>query len=208
MILKNPFGLRNGQLVNIHEIKESGLGCNCFCPNKSCNSRLIARKGKLKTHHFAHESEDCNYGLETALHLMGKKIIQEQKKIIIPNYFFSLNLSKEIKQIERKLNFRPVSRTEMKINKTLFIEQEVEFKEVYLEKKYNDFIPDLILKFKKKELIVEIVVTHDIDEEKYKKIKTANVSAIRIYLGNCSRTLSYEKIKEILLKNLEKIIEI
>ncbi len=35
MVIRNPFGLRNGKIVMIEDIsiEERGLQCNCVCPN-------------------------------------------------------------------------------------------------------------------------------------------------------------------------------
>ena len=75
--MKLPFGLKNGQIVEINEV-EKGLACNCICP--SCGSPLIARKGQKKIHHFAHYKADCKAALETAIHLAAKKYYLKKKE--------------------------------------------------------------------------------------------------------------------------------
>lgn len=75
-------GLRKGILFFIDEV-DRGLGCDCFCPH--CGSRLIARKGELNRHHFAHYNADnCGKGVETALHLLGKQILLAEKQLRLP----------------------------------------------------------------------------------------------------------------------------
>lgn len=82
MDIKLPYGNKNGVDVTIDEV-ESGLKCECYCP--FCKSQLIARKGNLKTHHFAHYKElDCGYGVETILHKLCKEIIAKSKSFVVP----------------------------------------------------------------------------------------------------------------------------
>jgi hypothetical protein len=68
------FGLdHTGRMRGIDEV-EQGLACNCECPE--CGSPLIARKGAVRVHHFAHQGESCTTGAETALHRMAKEIVR------------------------------------------------------------------------------------------------------------------------------------
>ena len=49
----------NNNLVQIENV-ERGLACKCTC--FECGETVIARKGDIKEHHFAHASnkESCN----------------------------------------------------------------------------------------------------------------------------------------------------
>ena len=85
-ILKIPFAMRDGRLVHISEV-DSGLRQDCVCPE--CKMPLVARKGALKVHHFAHSTE-TNCQPETVAHLLGKQLLAEkiavaiQSKIPVP----------------------------------------------------------------------------------------------------------------------------
>ena len=64
-----------GKLVNIEQA-ESGKKCNCICP--ACQESLVARKGKIRKHHFAHSSgKNCEHAYETMLHQLAKEKFQE-----------------------------------------------------------------------------------------------------------------------------------
>ncbi|MGI1671825.1 MAG: hypothetical protein K6L74_16085 [Neptuniibacter sp.] len=77
------YGLKDGQLVFIDEVVR-GLDCACLCPH--CGGKLIARKGEVNQHHFAHyQVENCGKGVETALHLLAKQVLQEEKCIRLPD---------------------------------------------------------------------------------------------------------------------------
>lgn len=62
-----------------------GLACNCFCA--ACNAPLVARKGEINQHHFAHsiEPENCTEARETALHKFAKAIICETLELRLPD---------------------------------------------------------------------------------------------------------------------------
>ncbi len=76
------FALRGADTVHISEVA-SGLACGCFCPG--CGDRMVARKGPIKIHHFAHEGgSDCAGGLETTLHLAAKALLSKERRIVLP----------------------------------------------------------------------------------------------------------------------------
>lgn len=77
--VKIPFAIRAGQLVHISEV-ENGLQTDCVCP--ACASPLVARKGSLKVHHFAHAAES-NCQPETVMHLLGKQLLAEKMKAAV-----------------------------------------------------------------------------------------------------------------------------
>lgn len=56
-----------GELLSIEAVPR-GLSCKCICP--ACGTRLEARKGEKKAHHFAHETNnECHYGPELGIQL-------------------------------------------------------------------------------------------------------------------------------------------
>lgn len=153
--IKQPYGLKNGEIVSIEQV-ESGLNCDCFCP--ACNSRLIAKKGLEKQHHFAHyNSDDCGKGTETILHKFSKEIISKSKTFKTP----ALKLKNS--------------------NITIFDETEIQIDNVKLEHRLGDIIPDIIIESKGKELLVEITVTHELCFPKTKIIEEKGFATIEIF---------------------------
>lgn len=66
---------KDGVLVHIDSVP-NGIACECFCP--VCKQPLVAHQGPKEVHHFAHKSDvDCPGAIETTLHLLAKKRIQE-----------------------------------------------------------------------------------------------------------------------------------
>jgi hypothetical protein len=150
-----PYGLKDENLVSIDDV-ESGLACECFCP--ACKNQLIAKKGNIKVHHFAHyKIKDCKSGLETAIHLLSKEIIADHKTFKTPILYYP------------------------NTNYEIFPEMEIPIDKVTLEKKLGEIIPDIIIESKGKVLIIEIVVSNPISSDKMKKIVDENIATIEIY---------------------------
>lgn len=170
--------LKNGNLISINEVK-SGLKCDCFCP--VCNSQLVARKGKIKVHHFAHyNSNECESYGESMLHLLAKKIIEENKYLLVPDFD---------KEVGSYSNLKKIDLTKIEV-----------------EKGYNDIKPDIIAWVDdENNFFVEIAVTHKVDYEKLLKIKEYNVSTLEIDLGDYYRSnenFDYNLFKEIILSGV------
>ncbi len=76
------FGLDHaGRMRGIDEV-EQGLACHCVCPG--CGRPLVAKKGPVRVHHFAHQGESCTTGAETALHRMAKQIVADERRLVEP----------------------------------------------------------------------------------------------------------------------------
>ena len=84
------YGLKEGTkdvLLHIDDERVlKGKRCGCVCPN--CKKPLVARRGKINQHHFAHapECKPCGKGRMTALHIMAQNILKERKTILLPPY--------------------------------------------------------------------------------------------------------------------------
>lgn len=169
------------ELVHIDDVLR-GRACNCFCP--SCGQPLIARKGLKNEHSFAHESgSECPHAYETVLHLLAKEVLLEGCRLTLP----PLNMSKEN---EYKREFQ----TDYFIRDKLTIQPDY----VQAEEQLYDFIPDLLVGYKNRKLIVEIYVTHKVDEEKLLKIRKSGISAIEVDLSKIERDITKEDMKAIL----------
>lgn len=172
------YALKDNVLTCISDVK-SGLKCGCICPQ--CHSVLIAHKGKKNIHHFKHyNSKECEKGYQTSLHLLAKEIISNEKRIVIPPVSYSFNYNNK---------FIDIPETEVQIDK------------VELETKTGDIIPDIVLYHGKQILLIEIYVTHKINEEKLNKIKSLGLSTIEIDLSQTDREISYEDLKNILINS-------
>lgn len=167
MELKLPYGLKDNELVTIDDV-DSGLKCNCVCPH--CKQRLIARKGEVKEHHFAHyKVSDCGKAVETVTHRLSKDFIKGAKFFTTPPIYFP---GTKVPIIE---------------------EAQVPIDDVKLESRLGFIVPDIIIDSGTKSLIVEIRVTHGVDDEKTYKIRRMNLPAVEVFAGQLIKRLYTEK---------------
>lgn len=74
------------KVQHISQVERGRKGYFCL----GCRQRMIARKGDVKIHHFAHDPQDlehkgkCTYSDETIRHKLGKEILQYLKHIKVP----------------------------------------------------------------------------------------------------------------------------
>ncbi|MNK05366.1 hypothetical protein D3C87_232460 [compost metagenome] len=189
--------LRDGIPVHISDV-ENGINCNCVCP--SCEQPLIAynNQNNKKAHHFQHQSlSSCSNYYETMIHYWAKEIINEHRKISVPNHIFELS--------DYARNYFYHERRE-KYPKEKTLAKEVEFDNILVEKYQNGIKPDLICFVKNKQIHIEIAVTHFIDEVKANKINDLNVTSLEIDLSSIDRSMQKEELRNILLSgSIEKM---
>ena len=180
------YALKDGEITSI-EMVESGLACGCICP--ACREPLIAKKGSVMMHHFAHRSgRNCEYGYETSLHLMAKEILSESKKLTIPPVF----LHSATCSVDR--------------NDMVAQAKEIQLSHVELEKRYGNVVPDIVAYCGDKYFFIEIFVTHRIDDEKLRKLQAEDVSTIEIDLSHADRTITKSELANVLLEENSKKI--
>lgn len=169
------FALKGSRIVHISGV-DSGLDCNCYCPD--CGGRFVAYKGKVLRPHFKHytESYSCRYSFETSLHFLAKEIIQQKKYLDVP-------------AISWEIPFAPFNwfTKDLKQSSTPLLEkrsiQRIHFDKVEVEKWEGNFKPDLKAYIGSKQLLIEITVTHGIDEQKLKKVKENDVPLLEVNLS-------------------------
>lgn len=173
MELKLPFGLQGDTLKHISEV-ERGLACDCVCP--ACKSPLLAKKGDLKTHHFAHHKSDtCEHAVETALHIAAKEVLMSEKHILLP---------------EVKVTF-----ASYKKEWVIFPEQDIQFDDVRLEHRLDNIVPDVMIYTSGRPLMIEVAVTHFVDQEKWQRIKKLGISTLEISLDKFARNPTFDELK-------------
>jgi len=175
------------ELVHVGDVV-GGLNCNCTCP--SCGKKLIAKNKPLSKvkHHFQHyQAEECAYAVETSLHLLAKEIIAESKQIMLPG-------DKRVVKEEYPSYGSLSQRTK------IFLTPELKkVDSVTVEKKFDSIVPDLLLNINGSRLLVEIYVTHKVDQTKKNYLETNKLETIEIDLHKEKRDLTRELLKEYIL---------
>ena len=187
--IKIPYGLRKGKLVHISEINERGLACNCICP--VCNTPLEARKGEIKKEHFAHSNKhNCKGALETILHLVSKEIIASERSITLPAVDISFGYADWETFGTKGECLKPI---------TIYPAKKYKITNIKLEKKIKTITPDLLVYINNRPLLIEIYVTHKIDNLKLQKIKQLGYAAIEIDLSKYKGSFSRSELRDILI---------
>lgn len=177
-ILKLPFGLKDGVLVHISEVPQ-GAACSCVCP--CCKAPLLARKGSVKIHHFAHKKgADCAKSVETALHLASKQFLEEHKEIALPAVQIDFDSYRDPLPVSPERTF-PLDK-------------------VRAEERTGDIVPDILAYSGGVPLLIEIRVTHEVDEAKAAKIRRLGISAIEIDLSSFCRNFTREELADAVIR--------
>ena len=146
------YGVIDGDIVHISEVN-SGILQNCLCPK--CGSILIAKKGDIRKHHFAHYNyENCQGAQETALHLLAKEILYQEKCVYLP-------YSGDTQDVDIK-----------------------SFDDVSLEVREFGLVFDALGCVENDKLAIEIKVTHAIDDRKRQVVTDYKIQMIEIDLSD------------------------
>jgi competence CoiA-like predicted nuclease len=198
---KTRYGIRDDRIIDINDISpsERGLKCNCLCP--ACKSPLQARIGTGKRiKYFAHDNAECNpdTAYETTLHYMAKEILEKEKRIKLPKYWIFDDTDYDIDEYKFENPYDLYEDLSMPYE--AFPDMMYNFDYVILEKRIDSIVPDIILVKGTRRLLVEIAVTHFIDDEKETKIKDLNLSTIEIDLSSKSdESLTYEELRQLIV---------
>lgn len=164
--LKVSLGIReDGTVIHITEVDEAterGLGCNCIC--SECGDRLVARLGKVRQHHFAHHAvHDCVKSDESALHRFAKEVFQKHSRFKVPEAEVWWDYESKV------------------ISRALY----VPYLQAVPEQPIGDIIPDITLvRDGRPDFLVEVLVTHEVDEVKSAKLEALGLPCVEIDLSH------------------------
>ena len=191
------YGLRGDKVIFVSELTdlERGKACNCICP--VCRKRLVAKLGPHNQWHFAHDGAECNLvaAQQTALHMLAKEIIESSKKLRFPgisikkdDYCNDIEDFRVQAEIPSSIEYRKAS--------------VVNCDSVSLEKKISSIVPDIMVTTKARKCLIEVAVTHFVDEQKEQKIKEIGLPLFEIDLSNLYNSeFSREELAEEVLFN-------
>jgi hypothetical protein len=180
------FALRNGALMHVDEV-QNGKQCGCICA--ACGAALIAKHGASRMHHFAHDTgRDCETAVETALHLAAKELLVRHRRIFLPG------MTEHASAEDRLGRLYHGSRS--------IKAQLVTLDSVTSEVRLPGIIPDIVATMGGHELLIEIAVTHFVDETKQAIIMELGLSAIEINLSTLVDDWNWQTLNSVLVSNL------
>jgi hypothetical protein len=186
---KIPFGLSMAD-DRLYEPRDVPLGkaCNCLCPG--CKQILYSKhclSGKVAPH-FAHApGTECAKGYETALHLAAKQLIDERRTLAFPA------LKARVSLYDALMRWHDVT-------KEIIIAGVRNLESVTLEQAVGDIRPDLIVVSPTLgKILIEIAVTHFVDEEKLQKIREIGIPAVEFDLSGM-RLMTFEDLRKVLFE--------
>lgn len=186
-VVRVPFGycVADGRMYASREVP-SGKRCGCICP--SCKDELIARHeaNGYKTPHFSHASgTDCAAGLETAVHLAAKQLIEQEKQLFLPKIEASLEKVNALGQVHRR-------------KRTLVEEGLTALESVCPEVPLGLIRPDLLATvIGQPEICIEIAVTHFVDNLKLARVRETKRALVEIDLSGY-RAFSWDSLRKAL----------
>lgn len=192
------WAIRDGRAVHISEVYR-GLKCGCIC--SECGSRLIARKGENRKHHFAHESSDvCLNTGEIGLHKAAKDILVRRKEIVLPEVKVESGYIRPLRSFAaHEMDVEGDFSVYWKKSVNMALQHLCTFDSVEAEKSFGEFRPDLCATKNGKPIFIEIYVTHKVSEGKIDYFRKLGVSALEVDLSDVSRDISPEELESLVI---------
>lgn len=166
----------------------SGKICRCICPG--CKEPLIARHAKLsdRVSHFAHApGSDCSTGVETAVHLAAKQLIEQERAVFTPLLIARVEIQDALKQQHKQE--KVIDKGGVKLLPV-----------VRLEERIRDIRPDIIGTMEGgQDLCIEVAVTHFVADDKLAKIQKEGIPAVEFDLSGL-REFTWASLRKALLE--------
>jgi hypothetical protein len=204
MTTRLPFALRAGQLLRADEVA-NGLACACECPG--CGARVVARnQGRHRVAHFAHyRTPECAHGLQTALHLAAKELFLTHRQLQLPGMAGELPYPSRFwgqfpynaHAYEYVLHAQGLHPPTYELPARY-----VSILDARLEQRTGAIVPDIVLDTEAGPLLVEIAVTHFVDEAKLAKLAALGISMLEIDLSGHARDLAGPALAQAVLHDI------
>jgi len=158
------YGKNGDQLLHISEVS-SGLSCCCVC--LECGEPLVAKKGPVLSHHFAHVAEtNCNPTPESLTHRYAKDLVART----LSGYEPAFEVHEEVRGLAAWAR-SPVM---------VFLADRAEVE----PQEFDDFVPDVLLEAGSRRLAVEIRFRHPVPPEKIALLEKRYVHAVEVDLSD------------------------
>lgn len=181
-----PFGLKGGRVWAPGEVGK-GKACGCICPG--CHAPLAAKaqESRRKRPHFAHLTDTgCQTGRETGIHLRAKQLIAEHKQLVIPAWtgdLVGMPNPPHARDDEGKLHWgRRIDHPARR----------VALRDIEVERSFGSYTPDVYAWDQTGELLVEVRVTHAVDDGKAARVEAQGRRMVEIDLSQLHRDTPHD----------------
>ena len=182
-----PFGLRDGRVWAPGEVAK-GKACGCICPG--CHAPLAAKaqESRRKRPHFAHLTDaGCQTGRETGIHQRAKQLIAERQELVIPAWTgdpIDMPNPPHARDDEGRLHWgRQIDRPMRRVG----------LHDIEVERSFGTYQPDVYAKDEAGELLIEIRVTHAVDDRKAARVQAEGRRMVEIDLSQLHRNVPHDQ---------------
>jgi hypothetical protein len=181
-----PFGLRDGRFWAPAEVLK-GKACNCDCPGCGAPLAAKAQASRCKRPHFAHLADArCATGRETGIHGRAKQVIAERRILGLPAWGGDL----------LDMPNPPFARDDAGFgHRGRFVDypaRQVRLVHVEVERSFGDYQPDVYARDDAGELLIEVRVTHAVDDRKATRVRAHGRRMIEIDLSRLDRETPHD----------------
>lgn len=168
----------DGRIVHVSEV-DRGRACQCIC--SACNNAVVAKKGTHNAWHFAHDvSRSRATAAETALHRAIKQVIADGNVIGVPELV-----------VEATATYNGHTRSALKVLE----QRRLSYSSPRLEVRIADIIADAVVCVAGRVLMVEVAVTHRVDDDKRAKIAQIGLSAVELEAWHLHRDADWDSLR-------------
>ena len=181
-----PFGLRDGKFWAPAEVLK-GKACNCACPGCGAPLAAKAQTSRRKRPHFAHLADaGCATGRETGIHGRAKQLIAERLVLGLPAWGGDL----------LDVPNPPFARDDAGYgHRGRFVDypaRQVCLVDVEVERSFGEYQPDVYARDDSGELLIEVRVTHAVDDHKATRVQAHGRRMIEIDLSRLDRETPHD----------------
>lgn len=181
-----PFGLRDGRFWAPAEVQK-GKACNCACPGCGAPLAAKAQTSRRKRPHFAHLADaGCATGRETGIHGRAKQVIAERRVLDLPAWGAVLLDMPNPPFARDDDGFSHRGRV------VDYPARRVCLTDIQLERSLGEYKPDVCAHDDSGELLIEIRVTHAVDDRKATRVQAHGRRMVEIDLSRLDREVPHD----------------
>lgn len=181
-----PFGLRGDRVWAPAEVQR-GKACGCVCPGCGAPLAAKAQTSRRRRAHFAHLVDTgCQTGAETGIHMRAKQLILERKELLLPGWYGDLV---DMPNPPRMVGVDGVVYEGRRVD---YPQAQKQLRDLEAERWFGDYKPDVYGFDDEGELLIEIRVSHAVDERKAARVQAHGRRMMEIDLSHLDRDVSHD----------------